>query len=209
MDQTLMLDAARMVHLIGLAGGFGLAIFADVNAFRAMRGPIEEEDVLVIERAHICILVALCLLWASGMVLFAQKTGLDPSGFTPKLVAKFAIVGALTVLAIFVGRIVLPRFGLQVGRTFSEISWPNRLLMSFAAGASLCCWVTALSLGTFTMFKTIDWDTLWRLVGFIFASGIGGAMLTGFAAPVLLPPRDKDDTPHNPDTDIYYVSAQS
>ncbi|MEL7089317.1 MAG: hypothetical protein AAGL98_12905, partial [Planctomycetota bacterium] len=90
MNETLVIDALRTLHLVGLAGGFGLAIFSDITGCRGLRKPIEDEDVVMLERMHVCILVALGVLWASGFALFYLQTGLQPAGFTPKIMAKFA-----------------------------------------------------------------------------------------------------------------------
>ena len=83
MDLILVNDAARAVHLLGLALGFGLAILADISASRAVLRPLSEADILLLKRLHHFVSLGLVLLWISGLVLLWLRTGFDPDRISP------------------------------------------------------------------------------------------------------------------------------
>ena len=50
MELTLVNDAARAVHLLGLALGFGVAIVADLSAARTIVRPLTWSEIETLER---------------------------------------------------------------------------------------------------------------------------------------------------------------
>ena len=100
MDNVLLLDAARLAHLVGLAMGLGLALCADAIALKSCFRPITALDVRLLSMIHRVIMVALGVLWASGLMLLTFRTGWDLAAFTPKLVMKLCVVVLLTLNAI-------------------------------------------------------------------------------------------------------------
>ena len=153
MDSVFLLDAARGVHLVGLAAGFGLALCADILALKFVFHPIGQRDVWLLRLMHRVILAGLVLLWASGLFILYTRTGLDPAHFSPKLIAKLIVVSLLTLNALIIGAYALPCFARQVDQTFGDFDPPILLKLCGIAGVSLSCWVSALALGVFSQLK--------------------------------------------------------
>ncbi|MBT8413752.1 MAG: hypothetical protein KJO30_05420, partial [Boseongicola sp.] len=69
MDAALLNDGVRLVHLLGLALGFGVALLADGSAARAVLRPLQEREVVMLKMLHHVVTFGLVLLWASGLML--------------------------------------------------------------------------------------------------------------------------------------------
>ena len=108
MDLTLVNDAARAAHLVGLAIGFGVAIVADISAARMLIRPLDARETRALHRFHRMVALGLALFWSSGLVLLWLRTGFDPANFSAKLMTKLGVVTLLTINAILIGRIALP-----------------------------------------------------------------------------------------------------
>jgi len=185
MDITTITDAARTLHLIGLAGGFGLAIFADTVAARALFSPIKQEDIDLMHRLHTAIWTGLGLLWISGLSILYIRTGFDVAAFSPKLIAKLFIVTLLTVNAVLLGKIAMPLYEQNCGRHFHEFGVLARVQMGALAGISLSCWFSGLFLGAFTQLKPMGAEPLIMIFGGILTLGIGGAVTMSVVFPKL------------------------
>lgn len=184
-DLSVLNDAARAAHLIGLALGFGVAIMADLLAARSLFRPLQDHELDDLHRYHRTVALGLTLFWASGLVLLWLRTGFDPANFSPKLIAKLCVVSLLTVNAYLIGRIGLPTMLDWAGCRFGSLPLAHRLRLGALAGMSGAGWISALALGVFSMMKTFDWDILSEIIGVIYVVGLGGALLTAFLAPVL------------------------
>ena len=108
MDLTMLNDAARATHLLGLALGFGVAILADLCAARSLFRPLDYRELETLHQYHRTVALGLALFWASGLVLLWLRTGFQPENFSPKLMTKLGVVSLLTVNAVLIGRIGLP-----------------------------------------------------------------------------------------------------
>lgn len=192
MEGVLLLDAARAAHIMGLAAGLGLAFCADILAVRALFVPVSGRDVWLLGVLHRVILGGLALLWLSGLYILYLRTGFDPAQFTPKLMAKLAVVTLLSLNAASISRVALPAFASQQGRTFGTFPAALRLRLSAIAGLSLSCWLSGLALGVFSQFKPMGFDGLTAILAPVFAAGLGGAMLFAMAAGLIL--RDRPET---------------
>lgn len=189
MEAVLLLDAARMAHLIGLALGLGLALCADLLALRALRMPITERDVWILKALHRIILGGLLLLWISGLFILYLRTGFDTALFSPKLMAKLAVVTLLSLNALSISTNAIPGFAAQTGRTFGAFPLGLRLRLSLIAGLSASCWISALVLGAFSQLKPMLFDGLFYVLAPVYAAGFGGALLLAIGAGLVLRPK--------------------
>ncbi len=185
MDLSVLNDAARAAHLIGLALGFGVAIMADLCAARSLFRPLQEHEFDDLHRYHRTVALGLALFWASGLVLLWLRTGLALENFSPKLIAKLCVVGLLTVNAYLIGRIGLPTMIAWAGCRFGALPFAHRLRLGALAGMSGAGWVAALALGVFSAMKTFEWDVLSEIIGVIYIVGLGGALITAIIAPLI------------------------
>lgn len=184
-DLSLLNDAARAAHLIGLALGFGVAILADLCAARSLVRPLYDHEFEDLHRYHRTVAFGLALFWASGLTLLWLRTGFDPDNFSPKLIAKLCVVSLLTVNAYLIGRIGLPTMMAWAGHRFGTLPLAHRLRLASLAGMSGAGWISALALGVFSMMKTFEWEALSEIIGAIYVVGLGGALTTAFLAPLL------------------------
>ncbi|MEM9047308.1 MAG: hypothetical protein AAGC92_01195 [Pseudomonadota bacterium] len=182
MDQ-LLVDAVRLVHLAGIALGLGLGIYADSLFLRGLAHPIRPNRLAELRRMHGYVFLALALLWVSGFVLFALRTGFDPALFSAKLVAKFSVVTVLTVNALAIGAVALPILALSAERCFGDLPAPQRLVLGIIGGISCTSWGLALALGVFTAAKTLSGQTLMTLLGTGYALGL----VTGLGVTLIAP----------------------
>ncbi len=185
MDLTMLNDAARATHLVGLALGFGVAILADIRAARSLFRPLDDNDFDSLHQYHRTVSLGLSLFWASGLVLLWLRTGFQPENFSPKLMAKLGVVSMLTVNAYLIGRIGLPTMLAWRGFRYGSLPLIHRLRLSALAGMSAAGWISALALGVFSAMKTFEWEILSEIIGVIYVVGLGGALTTAFLAPVL------------------------
>ena len=191
MDLTMINDAARAVHLLGLAMGFGVAIMADLSAARLMVRPLDAREVETLHRYHRMVAIGLSLVWASGLVLLWLRTGFDPENFSPKLMAKLGIVTLLTINAIMIGRIGLEALDRWHGARFGAIPLSERGRLAALAGLSGAGWISALALGVFSKLKTVEWETLSEIIGVIYLIALIGAMAATFLSPLLIYAMDR------------------
>ncbi len=185
MDLSLLNDAARAAHLIGLALGFGVAIIADLCAARSLFRPLADHEFDDLHRHHRTVALGLALFWASGLVLLWLRTGFVIENFSPKLITKLCVVGLLTVNAWLIGRIGLPTLIAYAGCRFGALPIAHRLRLGALAGMSGAGWIAALALGVFSAMKTFEWDVLSEIIGAIYIVGLGGALVTAIIAPVI------------------------
>lgn len=191
MELTLINDAARAVHLLGLALGFGVAIVADLSAARTLVRPLSWTEIETLERYHRMVAVGLALFWASGLVLLWLRTGFVLEEFSPKLWAKLGVVMLLTVNAVLIGKVGLPAMVRWQGMRFGALPMMLRLRLGALAGMSGAGWISALSLGVFSNLKTMDWPVLSELIGLIYLVGLIGAIFLAFSAPIILFVQDR------------------
>lgn len=183
MEPIILVDTLRTAHLIGLALGFGVAMLADLYAFRSLLIPLRDQDFETLERMHHAVSVGLCILWGSGLGLLIMRTGLDPAAFSPKLLMKLAVVLFLTANAIVIGRVALPTMEDFAELRFGELPALERAKLSVVAGLSFAFWVSALALGAFSQMKTVSGELLFTLLGVILALAGAGAVAILLGAP--------------------------
>jgi hypothetical protein len=185
MDLTLINDAARAAHLVGLALGFGVAIVADLSAARLMVRPLDRREMDALHRFHRMVALGLVLFWTSGLVLLWLRTGFDMANFSPKLMAKLGVVSVLTINAVMIGRIGLPVMEATRGQRFGALPRGVRLQMAALAALSGAGWISALALGVFSQLKTMEWAVLSEIIGLIYLTALAAAGLAALLAPAI------------------------
>ena len=185
MDAELLNDAARLVHLVGLALGLGFALLADASAARAVVRPLDGREVALLATLHHLVTLGLVLLWVSGLTLLWLRTGFDPARMTPKLLTKLCVVAVLTLNAMAIGRIGLPTLLRFQSWRFGDIPLPERVQLCALGTLSAACWLSALALGVFGYFKTLNADQLMNIMGFVFVIALLLALLSATVTPVI------------------------
>ena len=185
MDPTLLTDATRAAHLLGLALGFGLAILADVLAARAVLRPLDWREVELLGRLHRMVTLGLVVLWASGLTLLWLRTGFDLGRFSPKLVTKIGIVTVLTLNAWAIGRVGLPTLVRYQGWRFGDLPLPERVQLCALGALSAASWVSALALGVFSQLRSMEWSGLTPLVAAVYLFALSLAVIGATITPVI------------------------
>ena len=183
MDPQVLTDAARAVHLLGLALGLGFAIKADVIASRFLMRPLGDHEIGTLNTYHRTVSWGLFLFWISGLVILWFRTGFDPDQFSPKLLAKFAVVSLLTANAVLIGRYGLGT--LQKSRNFrlGDLTFWRRVTLCTIGALSMASWASALALGVFQGFKTMPFLMLWETLGLIYAGAMLAALVLVLVSP--------------------------
>jgi hypothetical protein len=186
MSETMFVDLVRFGHLVGLALGLGLAVYADSRFLRSLTEPFDPLRLAELRRTHVFVSVALAILWASGILLLAIRTGLDPDRITPKLLAKLAVVTAMTVNARLIATVALPLLHRAGGTSFCRLRPGQRLRLAAIGAVSAASWLSALLLGTVAAFKPMGAPALAAIFGGIYGLAFLGAVAVALLAPVVL-----------------------
>lgn len=184
-DQSVILDAARALHLVGLALGVGLAFLADLTAWRAMFRPLYETEHEMLHRLHNLVACGIILLWVSGLVILWHRTGFQLDQFSPKLMVKLAVVSMLTFNAFAIAQFALPAILHYRGFRFGEIPLMDRMRLGAIAGLSTTCWISALALGVFSQMKTMDYSELADTFAPLVAVVLGASLALALLSPVV------------------------
>ena len=185
MDTGLLNDGVRLVHLLGLALGFGVALLADGSAARAVLRPLQEREVEMLRILHHVVTFGLVLLWASGVMLLWLRTGFDLERFSPKLWTKVCVVSVLTLNAIAIGRMGLPTLMRFQSWRFGDIPILERIQLCALGTLSAACWGLALALGVFGYFKTLNADQLTHILALTFLCALAMALVAATLTPVI------------------------
>lgn len=182
LESSVVIDIVRMLHLIGVALGLGLALYADISFLGRLTNRIDRLWISEIERLHRFVGRALLLLWISGLALAYVRTGFEPEAISPKLAMKGVVVTALTLNAMAIGFLALPRFHWALGQSYAEMSFGDRIILAWIGGVSAACWMSALALGTVGLLKTLPGDMLIALFLGTCAVTLSGATLCAIIA---------------------------
>ena len=185
MDPIFMADAARAVHLLGLALGLGFAIKADYFASRFVLRPISDYELASLYTYHRTISFGLALFWISGIALLWLRTGFVAENFSPKLMAKIAVVSLLTINAVLIGRYGLTTLRKSRNFRLGDLTFWRRLQLCTIGALSSASWVGALVLGVFQMMKTMPPIMMWETLGAIYLAAMIGALMIVLLAPAI------------------------
>ena len=137
-------------HLLALALGLGAALLADWVVLRRLTSGIVSPRAAgqLIDLSH-AVSAGLVLIWVTGALLLADSTWDAPASImNQKLWAKLVIVAVLTLNALLLHGIVLPRVVSRVGQLLFETSFGWFPLTSSLFGAvSAVSWTFAACLG--------------------------------------------------------------
>jgi hypothetical protein len=142
-DSKTVASVVTGLHLVGLLFGGGLAVAADRSTLRALRRPAEERRAMLRElrAVHRPVLIALALLFASGVALAAAdiETFLE----SPIFWAKLAIVALLLA-----NGAVLALTEQALGRDAGEGAPRLWRRLALTTRLSLALWTAAVLAGT-------------------------------------------------------------
>ncbi|MEM1267486.1 MAG: hypothetical protein AAGI50_15875 [Pseudomonadota bacterium] len=181
----MLIDLIRYGHILGLALGFGLAIYADLKLLRGLTRPISTAMITSLREVHGYVAVGLVGLWATGLMLIATKAAFGPAGLSDKLYVKVMLATLLTSNAVAIGRIALPMMAKAEGRLFSELALPARVTLCLLGGFSAASWVSLAALGTFQGFKVMPVDEILAILRWPFLGAAMGAVAIAVALPYL------------------------
>ena len=128
--QDIFLDhIARNVHIVMLVMCLGLAALADLTAAKSISRPLSDRSLARLHRYHSALSTGLILLWISGIAIIWLKTSFDVSQFSPKLMAKIAVVTLLSFNALVIGRVALGTFETYRDSSLGELRFRLRLCL--------------------------------------------------------------------------------
>lgn len=139
------------VHLLGLCFGLGGVLVLDILLMKAtLRRHFHLRNANMVWILSQTTTSGLVLLWLSGIGFLAIYQHADPSLLlNPKLIAKIAIVLALSLNGFLIHRICLPRLMSDLTPPLmAKLSRPVRALMLFSGSVSTVSWCFAAFLGT-------------------------------------------------------------
>lgn len=187
-DLSLSLQTvATGVHLTALIPGLVCALAADGIALSTMVRPLSPGTKAALLDLHRFILVALALMWISGLTLIALKLAPGGTGLTPKLIVKVMIVAVLTLNAQAITRVALPHLQTLTHRAFGTLPTTTRITLGLIGGVSAAAWASALALGALDWMKPLGFDALALTLGPWAALIALSAIAVAWAAPLLHP----------------------
>jgi hypothetical protein len=167
-----MSDALTVSHLAAMALGLGAVLRTDFELLVRCRQRFCEEDLMRLERTHALIGLALVGLWATGLGLFALRTGGDLAAASPKLIAKLGTVGLLTLTALAMGRFDMALLRQSIGRALLAAPLGRKVALAALAGFSMGGWATALLLGGASVMLSAEPVALVGVVTFVHLAAI-------------------------------------
>jgi hypothetical protein len=177
-----------MAHLFGLTIGLGGATILDVIFLRLIvQGrAIQSTHARLVALISKLVTWALVMLWLSGIGFLLQYWKDSPELLAnPKLYAKVAIVGILTLNGLVLHARVLPIIYQNVGRPlFDDLGSRQQLLMVACGTISMISWYTPFFLGVAREMNFVV-PASWILTAYagLVVAAIGMALLLG---PILL-----------------------
>ena len=174
-------DAATVVHLVAMAVALGSVLTHDVMVMRYAKRPISGHLIGSLLSVHHVITGSLIVLWLSGLVLIGHKTGFVWAEFSPKLIAKVSIVTMLTITAVVMKIVAMPRMMENVGLPLLSIPFQTKLVLAACAGMSFGGWMTAVVLGGMSFLKTAAADQVITMVLLIQGGALFGALMAAVA----------------------------
>lgn len=167
-------NIVRGVHLGALAMSFLLVMSADLVAAKSAFRPLATRNFKRLHANHAALTSGLIILWLSGVFLIWRATAFDLEQFSPKLIAKVAVITILTCNAVVIGRLALPYFERNQGTIFGDFSFAVRFSLGGCAALSSASWLCAFCLGALPWLKTASAaeliSFLWPIYAVCFAA---------------------------------------
>jgi len=137
-------------HMLALALGLGAALLADWVVLRKLTfGIVSQKAAGQLDDLSHAVSAGLALIWVTGALLVADNALDAPASImNQKLWAKLVIVTLLTLNAVLLHRMVLPRATSRIGQPLFETRFDRVSLVSVLLGAiSAVSWMFAAYLG--------------------------------------------------------------
>jgi len=137
-------------HMLALALGLGAALLADWVVLRKLTfGIVSQKAAGQLDDLSHAVSAGLALIWVTGALLVADNALDAPASImNQKLWAKLVIVTVLTLNAVLLHRMVLPRATSRIGQPLFETRFDRVSLVSVLLGAiSAVSWMFAAYLG--------------------------------------------------------------
>jgi len=147
---TRRMDTLVLSHMLALALGLGAALLADWVVLRKLTfGIVSQKAAEQLDDLSRAVSAGLVLIWVTGALLVADNALDAPASIlNQKLWAKLVIVIVLTLNAVLLHRMVLPRAASRVGQPLFETSFDRVSMVSVLLGAvSAVSWMFAAYLG--------------------------------------------------------------
>lgn len=191
-------ELAVTAHLAGLVPGLAFALAADALALSSLVRPLGPRALKILRQLHNLILMALALLWLSGLTMIWLRLGPMEGSLTPKLMVKLGTVTLLSLNAVIIGRFVLPRMRTCQGQVFGQFPAPLRMQLALIGSISTACWSSALALGLVKALAPMGFASLGLILGPVLLASIVGGIVMARTAPWLaaLAPRDRAAPAH-------------
>mgnify|MGYP007070630769 CR=1 FL=1 len=180
--------ALRIGHFLGLVLGLGAATLLDMIVVRFLATRRVTADACqIVEFAARVVSAGLAILWVSGLGFMLHYALFDPAKITnPKVWAKMAIVGMLTLNGVFIHRAVLPLIRRGIGRTlFNGMSTAQRGVLLASGVVSGTSWYVPLILGATPQLNFVV--PAWAILAAYSALLAGGISITLGVARIALP----------------------
>ena len=137
-------------HMLALALGLGAALLADWVVLRRLTfGIVSQKAAGQLDDLSHAVSAGLALIWVTGALLVADNALDAPASIlNQKLWAKLVIVTVLTLNAVLLHRMVLPRATSRIGQPLFETRFDRVSSVSVLLGAiSAVSWMFAAYLG--------------------------------------------------------------
>ncbi len=172
MNDLLLTDAVRFVHILCVTVGIGTSFFADLTAISRLNGRIDAAMIATLRTCHRLIWVALLGMWLTGLGLIYIRTGFILENFSPKLFSKLGVVSVLTINALMIGAIAMPVLRAHLDRPVFSLSLGQLLSLSLMAGVSTASWLLALAMGTSKVLAQSGWSVFIEIVPLAYLTGV-------------------------------------
>lgn len=157
-------DVLQILHVVGLALGFGGAIFADVLSLHTLVSSRVGAIGPFYRRTRSIVFFGLILIWVSGLGVAAVKY--DWHTLPDEFFLKIALTALLTLNAVFVTRRFLPLIDTSPRPIAVHLSKRQIGDLVLAAGISITCWLAAFMVVRFSLLEALNPE---RLVEWAFA----------------------------------------
>ena len=144
---SVLLDAARVVHLFSMAVAIGTVAFTDYSMLRRVQEPIRTGWAQFLARTHFFVVWVTVVIWLSGLCLIWFRTEFQIEAFTAKLWVKLLVVSLLVLTASGIRHLVVPLIVKGAGGTMLDLPWRTKRVIAVFAGMSVAGWTSALILG--------------------------------------------------------------
>jgi hypothetical protein len=177
-DFQLLIDAARLAHLLCIAIGFGAAFLADFQIVRQLGRTVDDRMLQFLDLSHAVIWKILLGMWITGLILIQIRTQFVLENFSPKLASKLIAVAILTVNSALIGRIAMPLIRSARGQSLLDLPMGDKLTLATIGAISTASWLLAMAMGSSKVLAASDWGVFMVLLPVAYLAAIALAIGT-------------------------------